>query len=424
MSMEKNKKDNPIKTIYLFILDVFSHFAKDNGFILASSMVYSTLFSIVPFLTLITILFSKLNFIDNDAVKQLIHEKIISQIIPATQEQFIESLNSFIGNATTLGWIGFIVFLLTAMLLIKRIIDSFNLIYQAVPRQRIITRLASYVTGLIIGTLVIGMFLTFTQPLINILDQNRILSADHPISLLLTKTVPWVIIFVALLLLFKIIPSASVQWKSALLATTVATLLWQGSNLLFKWIINSLFSYKKIYGSLASAMFFFLWIYILWIVLFLSLEIAYVHQYKRVHGKKGMGDPNSPFNQLADGINILILIIQKYESTHKPISLAVISKGTFIPEKKLILQLNQFATEGLIIKPKRFRYNFFPAPDLEKLPLSQILKIEFGTPHFHEENKNIGKLLSSEILSCIENNTNEKTLFDLLHQNETEKTID
>ena len=53
-----------LSNLYEFIKSVVIEFYKDNGFIASSSLVYSTLMSLVPFLAVLTALFAAFGGID------------------------------------------------------------------------------------------------------------------------------------------------------------------------------------------------------------------------------------------------------------------------------------------------------------------------------------------------------------------------
>ena len=81
--------------LYEFVKSVTLEFYKDNGFILSSSLVYSTLMSLVPFFAVVTALFAAFGGVDilkTDFAEQLrlfeapMQEKIIGLI-----EQFVHS---------------------------------------------------------------------------------------------------------------------------------------------------------------------------------------------------------------------------------------------------------------------------------------------------------------------------------------------
>ena len=275
---------NRIKTkaidLFDFCSEVISHFKKDRGLIIASSMVYSTLIAMVPFLAFIIIILSKLNIINTTQIQVLIDENIIKSILPANQQVITDYINHFTENASKLGWFGFITFLLTSLFLINKINYTFNLIYKTSPKKNTIIRFTLYLTGMIIGSLFIGMIFSLTAPLHTILEKSNIITTTHFSYNFFTKLGPWFLIFFALLLIIKTTPSTKVKWKSSLIGALFGTIVWQLTNIIFSLVIDKMFTYEKIYGSLASALFFLIWIYLIWIIIYLSLEISFVHQYK------------------------------------------------------------------------------------------------------------------------------------------------
>ena len=140
--------------LYEFVKSVTLEFYKDNGFILSSSLVYSTLMSLVPFFAVVTALFAAFGGVDilkTDFAEQL-------RLFEAPmQEKIIGLIEQFVSNARSLGVFGVISFLVTSVFLMNKISAVFNSIFRSTSQRPQFRQFAGYVTNLVIGTLFISL---------------------------------------------------------------------------------------------------------------------------------------------------------------------------------------------------------------------------------------------------------------------------
>ncbi len=364
-----------IKRFFKFANNVRRHFVKDRGLILASSMVFSTLFSIVPFFASFTILLSSSKFVNIEVINEWLEKVALPQIIPEGQQGLVLLFEDFVKQAATFGWISFGVFIVTTAMLIKKINDSFNYIYRAsYHRKRFATRIATYTPIIATSILVIGVALTVVQFIFTWLKSlslsifNNTPTADF----FLIRFIPWVLLFFILFLLFKTTPSTYVQTKSAFIGSSLTTMAWGVLNSGFAFAINTIFNYEKIYGSLASVLLFLMWLYLLWIILFFALEIAYVHQYKET-----IYD-DCPSRQISTGLNILYSIQTQYNQTNSPIPLRKLVREFQVPSDDVNIQLRLFVKEGFIVKNSYFFPSYSPHVNLFSLKVLDILAVQLG----------------------------------------------
>lgn len=84
----------------------------------------------------------------------------------------------------------------------------------------------------------------------------------------------FLIIFLLLLLIIKGIPSIRVNWLSALIGTGFSCLALYSLQKTFKIISVQVFSYGKIYGSLASIPASLIWILLIWVSILIGVSIS------------------------------------------------------------------------------------------------------------------------------------------------------
>lgn len=158
---------------------------------------------------------------------------------------------------------------ITILMLLSKIESVLNRVWSIRRSRTVIRMIVDYINIIIILLLLlIGMGLTVTGKF------NR-----FPQFTVLTKLVPYLIIWPTFMFMYVIIPNTRVRVRSALAASIVSGTLYlvvQGGFLMMvgKLLVN----YDKIYGAFASLFLMMLWVYITWCVLLFGAEVASVHQ--------------------------------------------------------------------------------------------------------------------------------------------------
>jgi membrane protein len=101
---------------------------------------------------------------------------------------------------------------------------------------------------------------------------------DLGLAQLALWAVPWIISFGIFLLIYRFVPNRRTHLRHIWLGAAVATILFEGSKILFVWYLGRFANYTLVYGSLASAIALLLWIYISSLILIFGAETASEYQ--------------------------------------------------------------------------------------------------------------------------------------------------
>lgn len=95
------------------------------------------------------------------------------------------------------------------------------------------------------------------------------------------------IVLLGLSILYRFGPSRAPQkWRAITWGSTVATLLWIATSVLFSWYVASIGNYSRTYGTLGAIIGFMTWIWLSAIVVILGAEInAELERYARQRGE-------------------------------------------------------------------------------------------------------------------------------------------
>lgn len=272
-----NKKFN-LSTLLRIGKETVQGFMDDNVLRLSASLAYATLFSIIPFLSLLITIGV---FLHMDLAGQL-----YTQLEPVVGASVVEQLRGIINNAaktdsTTFATIlSIAVSIFGATTIFSEIQGSLNTIWgiKAVPKKSWLkylrTRLLSFSIILIFAFILLISF-TITQVITSL--SSRFM-ANYPdvaewivkiIGMIINATVT-AIIFA---LLFKILPDAKIKLKDVIVGALVTTVLF----LIGQWGISlyiGMASVGTVYGAAAFMAILITWIYYSAIIIYIGAEFT------------------------------------------------------------------------------------------------------------------------------------------------------
>lgn len=264
-----------IRLTLLFLKITAREFAADRLMLRAMALTYATVLSLVP---LLAILFSLFKMLGGGVwFDEVVRPALMGILAPGAQPVVVERLSNLIGHfaAKTVGGIGFVLLLFTVHAIFSAVEATFNLIWGGAPRGRLLVRAPLYWGLLIFIPLMIGGSLVVTTYLTALPINPHWGFLDA----LEQRAIPWAMVFLSLLLLYKILPSSPVQWRAAIFGAVVAGLIYEVVKHLFLFYASKLVRYDVLYGSLAIVPLLLVWFNLAWIVTLFGVEIAYVFQH-------------------------------------------------------------------------------------------------------------------------------------------------
>jgi len=300
---------------FRFLHALWDQFNRDKVIIRASGLSYSSLLATVPLVAVLFALFSAFGAFDD--LKTKVQDLLFSVFLPTRQDQMVSYIDGFIENTKGLGFVGFVVLILTAILLLDNIESNFNDIWHVTTRRKIISKITAYTSVLVFLTILIGVSVTLTARI------RAMLFTGTGIELsFLSKSGSWLFplaaSYLAFLLTFLIIPSTKVRFKSAAVGALFTSIAWETAKYLFALSVGQSVRYSTIYGSLATIPIFLIWLYITWVIVLIGLEVAYTHQnYSALVRDLGGGDSCGQA-RLAQAVKIFTVIAQRFVNGGSP----------------------------------------------------------------------------------------------------------
>jgi len=286
--------------------------------------------------------------------------------------------------------IGIIILIWSVMSLLGQIENSFNHIWQIESSRPWYRKFTDYLAIMLIAPVFLILSSSITvfvnQELTNFMARSAILDYFKPIVGFLIKFAPYLLTWIALTILFLILPNTKVKLKPAIISGIVAGTILQ----ILQWLyIDLQFGITKlsaIYGSFAAIPLFIVWVQSSWIVLLLGAELSFANQNVSRYEFEYEALNVSPFQKRALVLMILNMIVRNFSVGEKPISSENISKSLKIPVRLVrdILQdLHNVKLVSVIHENEHEERLYQPALDINKLTVSFVLNRldKKGTEH-------------------------------------------
>lgn len=118
----------------------------------------------------------------------------------------------------------------------------------------------------------IGFFNWLTSFNIFIIGNMLDIVIHHHIMI---KTFIFIVLWIWFSFLFYLLPDVKMKIKNILIGSSIATILFVFTQILFSYYLSKFATYELIYGVFSIIPIFFLWIYLIWQITLYSLLIAY-----------------------------------------------------------------------------------------------------------------------------------------------------
>ncbi len=390
---------------------------RDKRLLWAASLTYTTIFSLIPLLSVVFFLFKVFGaFTDLDT---LVRPYVYKTLAPGAQENVLTIINDLVSsiNFSTIGVLGTTVLIISVIILLSEIECALNEVWMTSNKRSFFYRVAIYWTSLTVGPLLLAIAIVISATL---QSSKAVKVVEMYINLDFFSWLPYFLVWIAFTGLYVFMPSARVKLKSALLGGFIAGTLWHCAGSIFAWYTsNFVFYYPKVYGPLAAIPLFLLWIFISWILFLLGAEIAYHHEHYVFYRTVSNIPQLTTQDREHLTLRILFFIAKRFLNALPAPSLYMVADFLNIPVHLAEEFLAPLLKHGILLESSRNHRNLAFSRDLDTIKLSEILEIirreTILPPSYYEDTvglflKNITHLLDPRVPSGIE----EKSLKELL----------
>lgn len=322
------------KTWFQFILFVFARFEADRCREQAGSLTYTTLFAVVPMLTVFLVIISSIKALE--PARQQLQQMIYSNFLPKSTIAFDKILNAFTEKSSNLTIIGVIFLFITTVLMLTSIETAFNRIWRVKETRTGIIGFMRYWTIISLGPIVLGsaFVLSSTVASINVLSNNF---AGYQLD---STSLLWLISFlltiIGFFILYWTIPNRSVPIYAAVIAACFSAIVFEIFKNFFGTLMSNFTSYELVYGAFAAIPIFLFWIFLSWNIILLGVEISYA--LTAFHS--GKDQKRHPLLMMLDILNLFYQKQKVGQSVHEREALEILGRGEIgrLPTYLLLLE--------------------------------------------------------------------------------------
>ena len=242
----------------------------------AASLSFYTIFTLIPLLVIMMSLLTALpSFQEHyEAIKGY----IFSNLMPVQSEMIISKIDGFLANSAKMGVMSLAAILVASLLFFKNFEYIANRIFHADSRG-IWDSITTYWTMMTLTPIGLGVSFYITGKIATLMASNALTSGLNILPL-----IPYIITWALFFLIFQIGPNAKVNPKASAISSLIVSVIFSLSKNGFIYYVFLNKSYTTMYGSFATVMFLFLWIYVSWIIFLYGLKLC--HIIDRVYANK------------------------------------------------------------------------------------------------------------------------------------------
>jgi len=359
----------PLRYAYALLRDA----ARGELGLHAMSLVYSTLFAIVP---LIAVAFAVLQaFGYHRELEPLLYEFLRplgdqGQVLGARFMEFVENV-----RGTILGTIGFVFLLFIVLSMIQKVEQALNYVWH-VERPRSLGRLATEylvvaLVGPAVGVLAMVMLARFEAS-----DVMSQLAGEEARQL---HFAPYLMVIALFGFVYVYMPNTRVRFAPALVGAVFGGVLWGAVGALFARVVVYSTQTAAIYAGFAVVLLFLVWLYLSWLILLLGAQLSFYVQHPE-HLRTGHADvllTGALRERLA--MSVMFLVGEQFLGGGPRWTINALAERLDVPGTVLDEIVSSLQGHGLVLDAEDD--TVVPARDLAAIGLDAILEaVRHETP--------------------------------------------
>lgn len=285
---DRKKLEDYIKVRWLFVSiksvkEIIDNFLKHGGVLLAASISFFTILSIVPFLLVFTSIVAHIINSSGAALQETL--VLIAKFFPASGDTAVDYINTLISKKVTFGIIGGIVFYLAGSMAFHIAIISIERIYEKKERGFFLKQRVLSLTIVPLMLATFALFVGLSRGLVfisKLVEGARVNSIMTHIFSLTDVILPIAIAVGFFFIIYRVFSHRNTDSISALSGAIFTSVFTMIAKYLYDWFLSNFNHYGKIYGSLSAVVVVLLWIYYMSLIFIVGAELtAFIHR-KRI----------------------------------------------------------------------------------------------------------------------------------------------
>ena len=293
-------------------------------------------------------------------------------------KQAAEFIYGFVSKtfSGTLGITGVIFLLLTAILTLTRVEETFNDIWGVTRGRDWWSRITNYFTIITLGP----VFLIGAAGIANgpNFDKVRDIIGIVPfIEPLLSTYLPLIVICFTFTMLYMLVPNTKVDFSAALVGGSLAGVSWHIYNQI-GFLIASRFAststlYGTLYGGLAIFPLLMGGLYMGWLTILFGAQVAYAFQNRAAYLQDKLAENVNQRGREFVALRLMTCIGQRFNRGQKPVTIREISTELGIPSKLVQQVLQTLLAAHLVVEIAGTEAGYSPARPLDTINCHHVL---------------------------------------------------
>src|SRR5450759_3431724 len=352
-------------------------FSNDKVQLRASALTFYSLLSVIP-VAAIAFAIAKGFGLDKN-LEQLItdkfqaHQEVLNWLLQNARNAIEETRGGYIAG------VGMIILFWSVISLLEHIESSFNHIWQIRSSRPWHRKFTDYLTIMLIAPVFIILSSSITifvsTELADYMSKAPILDFFKPVISFLVKFIPYFLSWIALTILFIIMPNAKVKFVPALISGIIAGTFLQVLQWLYIDLQFGISNLSAIYGGFAVVPLFIIWLQSSWIVVLLGAELSFANQNVSRYELESEALNISNYQKRALVLMIMHMIIHNFSKGEKPISAENIAMTLKIPvrlARDILQDLSSVNLVSIIHENEQKERLYQPALDINRLTVSYV----------------------------------------------------
>ena len=246
-------------------------FREDRLGLTASSLTFTTMLALVPFVTVALAVFTAFPMFGK--LQEVLQRWLIDSLVPDNiARQVLGYLTQFAAKANRLGLLGFSVLLATALALILTIDRTLNTIWRVRRLRPLGQRVLIYWAAITLGPLVLGASLALTS---YVLSVSGGLMGQLPGGVrLLLDMIEFLVLAAGVAGLYHYVPNTQVNWRHAWAGGLFVAVCMELAKKGLALYVAQVPTYSAVYGTFATLPILLVWIYVAWVIVLLGAVVA------------------------------------------------------------------------------------------------------------------------------------------------------
>ena len=362
--------------LVVFLAYVVRRYWRDEALILAASLAYASLLSMVPLLAIGLGLLAA--FPGFESLRNELLGTLFRDLVPEVGAQVQLYVGRFAANAGKLQAAGLVGLVATAVMVLAATERALNRIFRVAQGRAAWARAAVYWAALCVGPLLIGLAFTLSAwfsliPWIRSMHDWAGRAATAELRALIAGVTPILILTIAFSVLFLVAPNRRVRTADAIVGGGIAALLVMALRAGFGLYIAAWGVYRPVYGGVSAVPIFLAWIYLSWTAVLFGAEVtAAMPELRR--GRLESQAPIPPRRRLALALGILAMLVERIGKGG--VGRNALMQSLRESEVPLAETLHRLVAARLVIRLGRDR---FGSGDLARATLADLLAaLELG----------------------------------------------